>query len=340
MSKISEKSFLEKGFTHIAVLIPVLIFLGLVVSANITTTNNLSNLTSTNVLGEDEEAKKVEDQSKEVAKKAEEEQKEVQKAQEESQKKQKEQKKEEIKFGNSGSSNPTKTKTETISPADVKSKTEVEGNKSETEIETADGQKIKTKIEVEYGQLKLKYVFESGRIKLKVENEQGQEVELADNELDEVENEIEDELEKDGIKISTGSGKPIFAKNNIAALTDFPLSVDVGTNRLIVTTPAGMKVVTVLPDQAVKNLLATGIVNNIEESDPNLTSEVGQLSGVVKLEIRNNEVVYRVKGTKIHNLLGFIPVDTSTTAFVSAETGQPVAQEQSLLANIIDLLSP
>lgn len=330
----------EKGFAHVFVLIVAVIALtGFVGSAHIKTTKEFSTSTaSQSVLGDDEEAAKAEEQ-----------QKEAQKAQEEVQKKEEEKQKETSSSSGSGSSGTIKTKTESISSTGIKTKTRTEGKKSETEIKTPDGQKIKTKVEddgttkveIENKQLKIKYVVENGQIKLKAENEEGEEVEVEDEARDEAESEIEDELAEEGIKIASGSGKPVFAKNNVAALTDFPLSIEVGTNRLIVNTPAGQKAVTVLPDQAVENLLATGIINRIEQqSDTAITDELGQLSGVVKLEVRNSEVVYKVKGAKIHNLLGFIPVETSTTAFVSVENGQTVAQEQSLLASVVDFLSP
>ena len=233
-------------------------------------------------------------------------------------------------------------KTEERQKEDSKSKIKTEGNKQETEIETADGQKIKTKVEddgitkveIERGQLKVKYVLENGTFKLKAENESGKEVELEDDELDEVESELED----DGIKIASASGRPVLSRNNIGAQTDFPLSIDIGTNQLIVTTPAGQKIVTVLPDQAVQNLLAANIINSIDSTDT--TGELETLDSVVKLEMRNGEVVYRVKGVKKRRLLGLFNVDNSTTVFVSSESGLPVAQEQSLLANIVDSLSP
>ena len=172
--------------------------------------------------------------------------------------------------------------------------TQNSGNKKETEIETAAGQKIKTKtedngttkIEIEYGELKIKYVLKNGQLVKKVENDDGDEIELEDDELEEVENEIEDELEDEGIEISTDSGKPMVIKNQVAASTEFPLSIDVGTNQLIITTPDGQKVVTVLPDQAVQNLLATGIINSvnlIQASNIPTTSTLGPVESTVQL---------------------------------------------------------
>ncbi|TSC89377.1 MAG: Uncharacterized protein G01um10145_534 [Microgenomates group bacterium Gr01-1014_5] len=312
----------QAGIVHLLTLL-VIAGLGLFVAGNIPTTKNLASTQS--VLGENEEAKKAEEQAKEVAKKTEERQKEDSKS-------------------NSGSGNPKKSESETISSTGTKSKTKIEGNKQETEIETADGQKIKTKVEddgtakveIERGQLKVKYVFENGVLKLKAENESGKEVELEDDELDEVESELED----DGIKIASASGRPVLSRNKIGAQTDFPLSIDIGTNQLIVSTPAGQKVVTVLPDQAVQNLLATNIINSVDSTGTDAAGELGALDSVVKLEMRNDEVVYRVKGVKTRRLFGLFSVNNSTTVFVSSESGLPVAQEQSLLANIVDSLSP
>lgn len=211
-----------------------------------------------------------------------------------------------------------------------------EGNKKETEVKTADGQKIKTKVEddgttkveIEYGKLKAKYVWEDNELKLKTQNKE-KELEVKKS----VQKEIEDELEDDNIKISTESGKPILTKNNVGATSEFPLSIDVITKQLVVNTPAGQKVVTVLPDQALKNLLATGIINSLSSTAPSL-------DGIAKLEIKNDKLVYKVNGLKTRKILGFIPVTTDATAFVSADDGTTVATEQSFISNVVDLISP
>lgn len=233
-------------------------------------------------------------------------------------------------------------------PQNTEFKPKAENKQSETEVETQDGKKIKTKteddgtekVEIEQGKLKVKYVIENGQVKLKLENEEGEEVSAEKENLNELEEEIEDGLEAEGIKIATGSGRPAIVRKNVAALTRFPLSINPQTNQLVVSTPAGEKIVTVLPDQAVQNLLSKNIVNVIEgSSSAEITPELGALEGTVSLEIKDNEVVYKVKGKKSHKLLGFFPIQTDTTAFVSAETGEPVAQEQSLLSRFIDIIS-
>ena len=329
-----------------------LVIITLLAAANIQTTQNFT-ASAQNVLGEDEqseEQKQAEEQEKEAEKQAE-------KAQEESAKQAEEQKKESEKTTASTpetSKSPRrsiKSKTETISPSGLKMKTESVDEKQETEIETADGQKIKTKIEdngttkieIENGTIKLKYSIVNGQVVLNIENEDGEEVEIEDNELEELENDVEDELEDDEIRLVQTTGNQLaLTQNEIAALTNFPLSINVETKELIITTPAGQKVVAVLPDEAVQNLLATGIINSIETPPADITTQdqLGTLTGVVEIETRDNEIVYKIKGKKTHRMLGIIPVTTPVTAFVSIDTGLTVAKQQSILTNVIDLLSP
>ncbi len=359
VSRKSHSSLSTVSFSRPLVIIALGILIVLA-AANIQMTKNFR-ASAQNVLGEDEqseEQKQAEEAAKEAAKQTEEQQKESANQAEEQQKQQQEEQKEAAKTSttttneSSGSSgNSTKTKTETVTSSGLRMKTESEGNKEETEIETADGQKIKTKIEddgttkieIENGTLKLKYKVENGQVVLKAENEEGEEVEIQDDELEELKNAVEDGLEDDDMKlVPTTDNKLAVANNQIAAVTDFPLSINVETKELIVTTPSGQKVVTVLPDEAVQNLLATGIINKLETlpADINTQNQLGTLAGIVKLEIRNNEVVYKVNGVKIHRMLGIIPVNTQTTAFVSADSGDVVAQQRSLLANVVDFLSP
>jgi len=190
--------------------------------------------------------------------------------------------------------------------------------------------------------LKIKYEFKDGERKVRVESEGGEEMELGEDDLEEVENEIKIKLDEKGIKIATGSGKPVLFKNNIAALTNFPLSIDLESNQLVVTTPKGQKIVTVLPDQAVKNLIEAGVISNVDNNGLNteLVKEVGLLDSEIDLEERGDELVYKVKGKKKYKLFGFIPVNTSNTAYISAQSGKAVAKDQSLLTKIIDVFSP
>ncbi|MBI3251512.1 MAG: hypothetical protein HYZ62_01215, partial [Candidatus Andersenbacteria bacterium] len=80
---------------------------------------------------------------------------------------------------------------------------------------------------------------------------------------DETEDEIVVEERADLLRIRALQSKAIVERLNVQALTDLPLSVDLNTNILTVTTPAGEKQVTVLPDQAVQNMLAANAIDRL-----------------------------------------------------------------------------
>ena len=220
-------------------------------------------------------------------------------------------------------------------------KTQDTGNGRETEIETEDGQKIKTKveddgsskIEIEYKDYKIKYELQDGQVVTKTEDEEGEEVELENEELEDLEDEIENEMEDEGIKIATeGSGRLTFDDSRISASTNFPLSIDVGTKQLVVNTPAGQKIVTVLPDEAVENLLMSGIISKLNKSIKTKAN--------LEFKMRNNEPVYEIDGLKTYRLFALIPVSRPLTVVVSTETGEVITTEKSFLTDAVDFLSP
>lgn len=242
------------------------------------------------------------------------------------------------------------TKTVTVDPATgtiTKIETKSSGE-TETEIKFTTGEKIKTEIrdgrsitKIEREGLEVKLIREGDKFVIKTETDDGSEVEL------EEENEfrIEERLGKNEIKVATGSGEGnelVFSRNGIGAATNFPLSVDLATNNLIITTPAGTKTVTVLPDQAVQNLLIANVIDRL--SGPVVAAALNQgtltgLEGIVTLGEQNGLPVYEIAGLSDQKLLGFIPVVIATTAQVSAETGEIVATQKSALNTLIDLIS-
>lgn len=231
------------------------------------------------------------------------------------------------------------------SKPNVRIKTEQsDKDKVKTEIRFGEGEKIKTRIEegrtridVYSGGIKVRYEIRDGRVIIKAETEEGENV--PEQELFK----IEDRLGRNDIKVATEGAKLLVTKNNVGALSNFPLQLDLNTNELIVTTPAGSKTVTTLPDQAVQNLLAANVISRLDPAVLEQAAEQGDLtsiSGVVALGERNGVLSYEIAGLRDFRLLGFIPITTPITVFVSAETGQTIAQEQPLLSTIVDLLSP
>lgn len=161
---------------------------------------------------------------------------------------------------------------------------------------------------------------------------------------DETEDEvvIEERADRNAIHIRALQHKAIVERLNVQALTDLPISVDLNTNILTVTTPAGDKQVTVLPDQAVQNMLAANVIDRL--GGESLVEEVRQgnvqtIGQVIELGVRNSVPVYQVQGIKEHRFLGFFSVTTEITVSVSAETGEIVDIDQSFGDRVIDFFS-
>lgn len=251
----------------------------------------------------------------------------------------------------SGNSTTTKTesqiKPQTVSSTSptIKVKTESSLEKQKTEVKFSETEKVKTRVEndktridVYSGGIKVRYEWRNDRFVIKVENEAGDEVNAPETEI----LKIDERLNSSGIKVATEGGKLMLARNNIGAVSNFPFQINLDTNELIASTSAGTKVLTILPDQAVTNMLAANVISKLTSnqiSNQTLSGNLTSVKDIVTLGERNGLPVYEISGLKEQKLLGFIPVSTETKIFVSAETGQPVAKEQSLLANIIDTLS-
>lgn len=248
--------------------------------------------------------------------------------------------------GSSGSSDSDNKDEDTkiTTPEGIRIETKTEDDKQKTEVRFGEGEKIKTKIEegrtridVYSGGVKIRYEVRDDRIVIKAETEEGEEVE--DQEIVK----IVDRLDKTGIKIATEGGKLLVTRNQIGALSNFPLQVDLNTNQLIVTTPTGTKTVTTLPDQAVQNMLAANVISRLGPQaivEAAKTGQVATVSGIIQLGLRNDVPVYEIPGIRDFKLLGFILVSAPVTAVVSAETGDLVTTEQPLITRIVDLLSP
>lgn len=147
-----------------------------------------------------------------------------------------------------------------------------------------------------------------------------------------------DAMQKPGFKVASDAGQTAVVEKGVGALSSFPLSVNPKTNELTVTTPAGTKVVTVLPQQAVDNMLASKVMTDVTSEEGK--SSLASVPNLVKLEFRNNVLGYTIKGTKTHKLLGLIPVKTTVEVFVSAENGQVVETNESLFAKILNKVAP
>lgn len=235
---------------------------------------------------------------------------------------------------------------EDVNETDKRTKTETKSNEERISVQLSETERIrtrtkdgKTRVDITSGGIKTRLEIRDGRIVVKAEQEDGTEVELEDDTL----LKIDDRLADDDIKIATaGAGEFILRKGTTGAVTSFPLSIDLATNTLYVNTPSGQRAVTVLPQQAVTNLIAANVVSRLggnavigAVNQKSLTS----INDLIALGEQNGIPVYEIKGISDQKLLGFIPVTIEKDVTVSAETGNALFIKESLSDRILDAIS-
>lgn len=347
---------MRKGFAQI---LPVLI-VAIVVSGGLTLVSVRGETQQKVAVGRVLSSSDIQDgQGREAGKNAEEESKEAEKKRNEENKEAEKKASGGQKENSTGGTNKIKAESRS---ENSKTKVEREGNKSEIEIETSTGAKFKSKIEddgksetkIRSGNLRIEIKIENGRVVTKVKNENDEEVELEDEEEDELFEEFEDELEDDDIKLATGSAQLGFIQKGNKVRTNFPLSVNPQTGELFVSTPAGEKVVAILPNVAIANMIAAGIITRTQtpQSPPSVEPPGGTSSATpsatvsptvegafIGLEEFEGKVVYKIDGVKDEKFAGFVPVSIKVKAIVSIENGELIDINQGFLTRLLDLLS-
>ena len=205
-------------------------------------------------------------------------------------------------------------------------------------------------------------------MQIKPLDDEGEEMEFSEG--DEVDSFVLDDEEdvedgEDEVEVKSLNNAALVIRNKLAAQTHFPLMVNLETNELIVTTPHGQKIVTVLPDQAVNHMLAAQVLDQIggkggvkwleqQEATPSPTPATDSAeptatpsgepaeeeeAAVVLAVDADGELVYVISGTKFERFLGFFPVGLRRNAIVSAQTGELLRVNQSIFTRLLDLLS-
>lgn len=136
-----------------------------------------------------------------------------------------------------------------------------------------------------------------------------------------------------GIQVISDSGVTAFYSGNVGAISNYPFKI-LNSNSLSVDTPDGTKLVTVLPGQAIINLVEGRILTEVTSIPA--TGSLASINKLVSLEDENGILGYKITGERTNFLLGSIPVKTKVSAFVSAENGQVVSSDTSLLGRALN----
>lgn len=133
-------------------------------------------------------------------------------------------------------------------------------------------------------------------------------------------------LETEGfnsVKISVKGNLLIIEHEGISASTKFPVNVDLETNIITITTPAGELKLAILPSEAVLSLIRNNVID--ESSDVQIDEEEGKL-------------VYLINGTKQGKLFNLFTINFDVEAVVGGDTGENLRVSKPLWARIFDFL--
>lgn len=122
---------------------------------------------------------------------------------------------------------------------------------------------------------------------------------------------------------ATDSGFAITQKN-VTVDTTFPIKINSRDNRLSVETASGERFLTVLPYEAVNQIVRTNLITKL-------------ISGSL-IEKEEGEVVYEVAGEKEIVLLKIFIVAVPVKVEVSALTGSVITIDQPLWYSVVDFL--
>lgn len=207
--------------------------------------------------------------------------------------------------------------------AELKKKIEINEIKSK-------GSKLQKESEIEVEGDKLK-------IKQKIKDINGKETEtetqLEKGEELQVESKNADDKNKFKLKARLDDQVEL-EKNGVKVTTKLPISLN-ANNELVVTRPDGTtKVVSVMPDQALKMLKDQNITPQDSFTDAN-----GESLDLPELEEEAGQSVYKIDGQKEEKVLGLFKVSFKTKAVVSAETGDLVRTEMSGFDRFMSIFS-
>lgn len=233
-------------------------------------------------------------------------------------------------------SSPSKSEQPEAQPSEAPQQPEtktIETPKSQLELQTENGQ-MQLNLETPSGHIELKRQ-DNGSVQLTLHQEGGQEIQVQSNQLDQL-NQL---LKEKDLEIGTGSANKLVIKSqNVEAETALPLTIDPSTKSLAVATSGGTTTI-INPSQAVWNVLSSKTLSNILSVADTNTASAGAASNMIALTTLNNQPAFEIQGVTNKKLLGIFPIGFAKTVYIAADNGQVLQVNQSVLNQLLQILS-
>ena len=215
--------------------------------------------------------------------------------------------------------------------------TNAPSNQGKLEVQTEGGNKVEVNLQASGSQIQIKKE-DNGATSITVHKADGTETQIQNNanNLDQ----ITQSLGNPNLQIIPNSTNGFAIKSgDVQAETNLPISIDPTTKSLAVTTPNGTKDVTVLPSQAVQNVLGKNILSNVLSSANQTTPNATSANKTIALTNVDNQPAFAIQGISNSKLLGIFPVAFPKTVYVSAQNGQVLQTQESFINQLLQAIS-
>ncbi len=139
--------------------------------------------------------------------------------------------------------------------------------------------------------------------------------------------EIEERPEAQKVQIALVNGDFLISQKGISARTTFPIFINAKKKELSVQTSSGLRYLTILPFEAVENVVKANLLSRLEPQGEITLSENTQ-----------GELAYEIAGKKIIKPLDLFEFSIPIKASISASNGQILNKEGPLWFKIFGFL--
>lgn len=139
--------------------------------------------------------------------------------------------------------------------------------------------------------------------------------------------EIEKNTAPEKVTILASGNNFLIRQRGIDAKTSYPIKISKGNNDITLETSSGERYLTVLPHEAVLQIVRANIIKDINRD--------GEIQIV---ELPEGELAYKIDGEKQFSIFKFFNVPVKISAYVSALTGNVLEVDQPTWSRILNFL--
>ena len=139
--------------------------------------------------------------------------------------------------------------------------------------------------------------------------------------------EIEERPKVEKITIGIKDNKFLISQRDVSVETSYEIGIDPETVGITLTTPSGLRYLSILPSQAAQTILRSKVINRLD-GDKTITLE----------EDAQGELAYHIYGKRIINLFDLVEYKVPVNAKVSASTGEISQIDQPVWLQLVGFI--